>query len=99
MPKLIENVLIGGRIRLAGEDVSEADARGIRPEVFEQASADADGQSTDPKEDVQTDADGKQDKLEEQAAAEVDPVDRDPNSDEEPASAKRTRGRAASKKA
>lgn len=34
MPKLIENVLIGGRVRLAGEDVSEADAKGVRPEVF-----------------------------------------------------------------
>lgn len=34
MPKLIENVLIGDRVRLAGEDVSEADAKGVRPEVF-----------------------------------------------------------------
>lgn len=34
MPKLITNVLIGGAVRLAGEDISEADARGVRPEVF-----------------------------------------------------------------
>ena len=34
MPKLTENVLIGGRVRLVGEDVSEADAKGVRPEVF-----------------------------------------------------------------
>ncbi len=34
MPKLIENVLIGDRVRLAGEDISEADAKGVRPEVF-----------------------------------------------------------------
>lgn len=40
MPKLIENVLIGGRVRLAGEDVSEEDARGIRPEVFVQRAGD-----------------------------------------------------------
>lgn len=39
MPKLIENVLIGGRVRLVGEDVSEDDARGIRPEVFEQRAS------------------------------------------------------------
>ena len=39
MPKLIENVLIGGRVRLAGEDVSEADAKGVRSEVFESAPA------------------------------------------------------------
>lgn len=39
MPKLTENVLIGGRVRLAGEDVSEADAVGVRPEVFEPAPA------------------------------------------------------------
>ena len=37
MPKLTENVLIGGRVRLAGEDVTEADAKGVRPEVFESA--------------------------------------------------------------
>lgn len=34
MPKLTENVLIGDRVRLAGEDISEADAKGVRPEVF-----------------------------------------------------------------
>lgn len=34
MPKLTENVLIGGRVRLAGEEISEADAEGVRPEVF-----------------------------------------------------------------
>ena len=34
MPKLIENVLIGDRVRLVGEDISEADAKGVRPEVF-----------------------------------------------------------------
>ena len=39
MPKLTENVLIGGRVRLAGEDVSEVDAKGVRPEVFEPAPA------------------------------------------------------------
>lgn len=39
MPKLTENVLIGGRVRLAGEDVSEADAKSVRPEVFAPAPA------------------------------------------------------------
>lgn len=39
MPKLTENVLIGGRVRLAGEDISEADANRVRPEVFEPAPA------------------------------------------------------------
>lgn len=39
MPKLTENVLIGGRVRFVGEDVSEADAAGVRPEVFEPAPA------------------------------------------------------------
>lgn len=34
MPRLTENVLIGGRVRLAGEDISEVDAEGVRPEVF-----------------------------------------------------------------
>lgn len=34
MPKLLENVLIDGRVRLAGEDISEADATGVRLEVF-----------------------------------------------------------------
>lgn len=34
MPRLIENVLIDGRVRLAGEDISEVDAKGVRPEVF-----------------------------------------------------------------
>lgn len=34
MPKLTENVLIGDRVRLAGEVISEADAKGVRPEVF-----------------------------------------------------------------
>ena len=34
MPKLTENVLIDGRVRLVGEDISEADATGVRPEVF-----------------------------------------------------------------
>lgn len=37
MPKLTENVLIGGRVRLAGENISEVDAKGVRPEVFEPA--------------------------------------------------------------
>lgn len=41
MPRLTENVLIGDRVYLAGEDVSEADAKGVRPEVFEQAKAPA----------------------------------------------------------
>lgn len=35
MPKLTENVLIGERVFLAGEEVSEADTKGVRPEVFE----------------------------------------------------------------
>lgn len=39
MPKLIENVLIGDRVRLAGEDISDADAKGVRPEVFAPAAA------------------------------------------------------------
>lgn len=39
MPRLTENVLIGDRVHLAGEDISEADAKGVRPEVFEQAKA------------------------------------------------------------
>ena len=34
MPRLTENVLIGERVRLAGEDISEADAKSVRPEVF-----------------------------------------------------------------
>lgn len=34
MPRLTENVLIGGRVYLAGEDISDADAKGVRPEVF-----------------------------------------------------------------
>ncbi|WP_341856429.1 hypothetical protein [Brachybacterium sp. GPGPB12] len=34
MPRLTENVLIGGRVRLAGEDISDADAKGVRSEVF-----------------------------------------------------------------
>lgn len=34
MPKLAENVLIGGVVRLAGEDVSDADAKGIRADAF-----------------------------------------------------------------
>lgn len=34
MPRLTENVLIGARVRLAGEDISEVDAKGVRPEVF-----------------------------------------------------------------
>lgn len=38
MPKLIENVLIGGRVRLAGEEISDADAKGVRSEVFEPAA-------------------------------------------------------------
>lgn len=41
MPKLTENVLIGDRVYLSGEDISEADAAGVRPEVFEQAQAPA----------------------------------------------------------
>lgn len=41
MPRLTENVLIGDRVHLAGEDVSEVDAKGVRPEVFEQAQAPA----------------------------------------------------------
>lgn len=38
MPRLTENVLIGGQVRLAGEDVSAADAAGVRSEVFETVS-------------------------------------------------------------
>lgn len=35
MLRLTENVLIGGRVRFAGEGISGADAEGVRPEVFE----------------------------------------------------------------
>lgn len=48
MPRLTENVLIGGRVRLAGEDISEADAQGVRPEVFEAAKPVADEQVKPP---------------------------------------------------
>lgn len=48
MPKLTENVLVGGQVRLAGEDISEQDARGIRSEVFEQAEADPEPAESQP---------------------------------------------------
>lgn len=47
MPKLIENVLIGDQVRLVGEDVSEADAKGVRPEVFAGAEDPSESETTD----------------------------------------------------
>lgn len=35
MPKLTENVLIGGRVRLAGEEISNKEAEGVRADAFE----------------------------------------------------------------
>jgi hypothetical protein len=63
MAKLIENVLIGDRVRLVGEDISEADAKGVRPEVFATSEApatsetdDVQGATSDDAEDEQIDA-------------------------------------------
>lgn len=47
MPKLTENVLIGDRVRLAGEDISETDAKGVRPEVFATKDAPATASAKD----------------------------------------------------
>lgn len=97
MPKLIENVLIGGRVRLAGEDVSEADARGIRLEVFAKSATESEEQLPDPQENGSAEAEGQRDDSNEQVAAEVDQTNAEPVSDE-PVPAKPARGRSASKK-
>lgn len=50
MPKLAENVLIGGVVRLAGENVSDADAKNIRADAFVSGGAsEADEKADQPR--------------------------------------------------
>lgn len=86
MPRLTENVLIGGRVRLAGEDISDADAKGVRSEVFAgkgEAPAAEDPQPEPEEENAASDKDGT---VKEAPAA------------EEPAKASRARAKGASTK-
>lgn len=85
MPRLTENVLIGERVRLAGEDISEADAKSVRPEVFASKEAPAaDEPKSEPKEG--DDSSKSSDAVKEAPAA------------DEPAKASRARGKGTSTK-
>ena len=86
MPKLTENVLIGGRVYLAGEDVSEADAKGVRSEVF--AGKGGAPAAEEPQPEPQ----------EENVASDEDGTAKEAPAAEEPAKASRARGKGASTK-
>lgn len=90
MPKLIENTLIGGRVRLAGEEISEADAKNVRPEVFAPEAPLATPKAEDPAAE-QPDPEADPDAQEEDPSADSDP-DSEPASEPEPAP-KQTRRR------